>query len=346
MEDIKHLLDELTKLLAGYNALIQLQIGDRHYIRKVGDMNKLGESTKTVELQKGKRLFLPWLKEEIKQANICESTRKNHITMWRNLKEYASQVAFCELDNEYIVGYDRFLRVKGNSVNTIAKHMTLLRRYLHIALEQELIAKSPFTRYAIKREHTHRISLTEKQWMRIEKQLEEVELTPQEREVLDAFRFSCVTGLRFSDLKQVNVRNVIIINRAKWLVMRMQKTKNEIRLPLELLFGGIAWEILEKRKQSPAFNLPDNKQTNLLLRQALRKIGIEEHVTFHCARHTMATLLLGRGIPITTIQSLLGHSSIRTTQIYSAVTDRTIANDLMKGFVVKHASRGGNRGKE
>lgn len=346
MEHIQDLLDELTKKLAGHNALVQLQIGDRHYIRKIGDMNKLGESAKTIELQEANRRFLPWLKEEIEHANVCESTRKNHYTMWRNLKEYAPKVGFHELDSEYVIGYDRFLRSKGNSVNTIAKHMTLLRRYLHIALELELITKSPFTNYAIKMQHTHRFSLTERQRMKIERQLEEVALTAQEREVLDAFRFSCVTGLRFSDLKQLNARHIITINRAKWLVMNMQKTKHEIRLPLELLFGGLALEILETRKKTPTFDLPDNKQTNLLLRQALQKFGINEHVTFHCARHTMATLLLDRGIPITTIQSLLGHTSLRTTQIYSAVTDHTIANDLMKGFVIKPSLKGGYKNRK
>jgi len=51
---------------------------------------------------------------------------------------------------------------------------------------------------------------------------------------------------------------------------------------------------------------------------------------FHCGRHTCGTLLLYRGVSITTVQAILGHQSVKTTQIYSAVTDLTIEKELRK----------------
>ena len=67
-----------------------------------------------------------------------------------------------------------------------------------------------------------------------------------------------------------------------------------------------------------------NKQLSLLARQA----GLKKHISFHTARHTHATLLLYSGVNITTVQRLLGHRSVRTTQIYAEVMDRTIVQDL------------------
>lgn len=62
----------------------------------------------------------------------------------------------------------------------------------------------------------------------------------------------------------------------------------------------------------------------------MKQVGIKKNITFHCARHTFATLLIYRGVSITTIQKLLGHKSVKTTQVYSAVTDLTIEKELMK----------------
>ena len=53
-------------------------------------------------------------------------------------------------------------------------------------------------------------------------------------------------------------------------------------------------------------------------------------ITFHTARHTCATLLVHQGVPITTVQRLLGHTSVKTTQIYSEVMDETMIKDLMR----------------
>ena len=56
--------------------------------------------------------------------------------------------------------------------------------------------------------------------------------------------------------------------------------------------------------------------------------GIKKHITFHCARHTCATLLIHHGVPITTVQRLPGHASVKTTEIYSEILSNTIVKDL------------------
>jgi integrase len=71
-----------------------------------------------------------------------------------------------------------------------------------------------------------------------------------------------------------------------------------------------------------------NSDTNRILQKLVQMAGINKKITYHTARHTCATLLVHQGVPITTVQRILGHTSVRTTQIYSDVFAETLIKDL------------------
>lgn len=75
-------------------------------------------------------------------------------------------------------------------------------------------------------------------------------------------------------------------------------------------------------------HIPDNHDANVMLSEVVKTAKINKRVTWHTARHTCATLLVYQGVPITTVQKILGHSSLRTTQIYSEIMPRTVVKDL------------------
>lgn len=109
----------------------------------------------------------------------------------------------------------------------------------------------------------------------------------------------------------------------------MQKTNIEIKLPLELLFEGKALDIIDKYDSIEQMaSIPINADTNKILVEIAEKSKIKKHFTFHTARHTCATLLIHQGVAITTVQKLLGHTSVKTTEIYSEVLSSTIVKDL------------------
>ena len=110
------------------------------------------------------------------------------------------------------------------------------------------------------------------------------------------------------------------------------KTGTEVRLPLNLLFNGRAISILNRHRNdlNNFFNLKNNSNLNKELRLIARLAGLSKPFSFHTARHTYATLLLYKGVNITTVQKLLGHRSIKTTQIYGEVFSQTLVNDLKK----------------
>ena len=78
------------------------------------------------------------------------------------------------------------------------------------------------------------------------------------------------------------------------------------------------------------FCLRDNSNTNKELAIIARLAGLNKRISFHTARHTNATLLIYNGVNITTVQKLLGHKSVRTTQVYTNIMDMTIVHDLEK----------------
>ena len=139
--------------------------------------------------------------------------------------------------------------------------------------------------------------------------------------------------MRYSDFTQLSVNNLIKLDKHNlWIVFKSIKTNIEIQIPLYLLFQGKAMAILHKYSRNPnlLFSLKPNSSVN----KELKKIGelaqIQKHFSFHTARHTNASLLIYEGVPITTVQKLLGHQSVKTTEGYSNVFSSTIINDLKR----------------
>lgn len=150
------------------------------------------------------------------------------------------------------------------------------------------------------------------------------------------FLFSCYTGLRFSDITRLQKDNFHLIDGKWWLIFKSLKTGVTIKLPIYMLFDGKPIEIFKKyckrNFKSSLFGLSttSNSATNKQLKQLAQKVKVYKHISFHTARHTCATILLYNGVQLTTVQKLLGHQSIRTTEVYSDIMDMTVIRDLQK----------------
>ena len=131
----------------------------------------------------------------------------------------------------------------------------------------------------------------------------------------------------------VNSADFQLIDEDLWLIYTAIKTDVNIRLPLPLLFDGKAIAIYEHYRKAEldtlfGISILANSYVNRLLKRIARLAGIEKRLSFHMARHTNATLLLYNGAHITTVQKLLGHKSVKTTEVYSNIMDMTLIRDL------------------
>ena len=277
--------------------------------------------------------FLPFVEEEIATSVIKESTRKNLKTTWQLLAQFKPKLDFEELTTAFIHDFERYMYKKGLEMNTVAKHLKHLRTFVNAAIHKEYmdVQSAPFRMYKIKTcQHKHTFLLPEEMAMLEELKLEGSDLALKHS--LDAFLFCCYTGLRYSDFTALNEKNVTEISGRPWIVFRSVKTGVEVKLPVYLLFEGKAWKLLCKYegRWKHFFGLKSNTCVNNELKVIGKLAGIDKHFTFHSARHTNATLLLYNGVNITTVQKLLGHRNISTTQNYAEIMGKTIVKDLTK----------------
>ncbi|WP_321287821.1 site-specific integrase [uncultured Sunxiuqinia sp.] len=160
--------------------------------------------------------------------------------------------------------------------------------------------------------------------LRLPKEMEAYKLA------LDKYLFSLYTGLRFSDISELKPQSLVLEEGKEWLVLNTKKTSEPVRIPIHLLFEGRALDIFYNYVGSgvTVFPFQYNHLLNADLKKVIEHAGIKKKITFHTARHTTATFLLYKGVNITTVQKLLGHRRIETTQIYGKVMDMTLLNDL------------------
>lgn len=307
--------------------LVQVYFDGRSYISSSGNLNNLTGTA--IKVGRKENNLIEFMSKEIELATVRQSTKKLHLDTLHLLKEFSPDINLQELNSEYLQRLELFMQQKGSlSTNTIARHMKSLKRYINVARKKGIIINYPFLNYTIKTIQTHRDALTEKELEVLEKYREQLE---EPNEVLNAFLFSCYTGLRYSDVCIFTKQHIRTINRKRWIVLRMGKTNKEVRIPISTIFEGKALQLTRSilRPRGTLFRLDNNQQTNRVLRIIAKQVGIKK-ITFHTARHTCATLLLYRGVSITTVQTILGHQSVKTTQIYSAVTDLTLERELKK----------------
>jgi len=144
-------------------------------------------------------------------------------------------------------------------------------------------------------------------------------------EIKEAYLFSCYTGLRFSDVRALQWGDIRQDNNNKtWVAYRQKKTQKQEYLLLAKPTLDILNAKWRKADTEPVFGLQENKEVNQKLKSFAAAVGIDgKKVTFHTARHTATTLLL-MDSSIEEVSRILGHSEIRTTQIYAKVLDKQV----------------------
>lgn len=150
-----------------------------------------------------------------------------------------------------------------------------------------------------------------------------------------AFLFSALTGLRWSDIEKLKWNEVCYSDENGFhLRYEQEKTGSKETLPISEEARSFLGELGQpNEKVFPG--LKYSAWNNLKLREWMMRAGINKTITFHCARHTYATLHLSAGTDIFTVSKMLGHKSLKNTQIYAKIVDekkRVAANSIRLGI--------------
>lgn len=271
--------------------------------------------------------------QRLHSGNLVVGTfrrHKNYARVFLNFIAYKYQrndLRVDEVTKSLIADYEEYLfRVLGYSHNTLIKYMRFLNQATSKAIDLDTLSKDPFIGISYKEEETDRGFLDEKELATIMK-------TPIKEKHLDFIRdtfvFSCFTGLAYSDVAELKTNNIIHINDESWLLVRRKKTRVLSQIPLL----PQALEILEKYKSFVSSDnrllpLPCNQVINRQLKEVQQKCNLSKNLTFHLARHTFATLALSKGVSLETVNKILGHKKLSTTQIYAKVLTPKIAYEM------------------
>jgi integrase len=198
------------------------------------------------------------------------------------------------------------------SENTKNMYYRCLTWCLNQAVKDGLIEKNPALGIAPPRHED-----VERAYLTIE-ELKTLSATSYgHKEICNAFIFSCLTGLRFSDIVKLKWGDVQEDGRR--IVFRMKKTTRLQYLDISEQARKVMGDAGEA--SALVFNLPTQHTVNTCIKEWVKTAGIKKHITFHCARHTFATLMLTFGSDIYTVSKLLGHASVKTTEIYAKIVD-------------------------
>ncbi|HTQ29350.1 MAG TPA: site-specific integrase [Puia sp.] len=234
---------------------------------------------------------------------------------------------------EFINSYDLFLKQAYNlHKNTINKYHSRLRTLLLRAHAEGLLAKQPYSNFKLVSVKTDREFLNEVEL----KKIVDVNLSHNKSldKVRDLFIFSCYTGLRFQDAQNLTTDNLTVYKGKPFIRYAQEKTGSPVDIPVL----PIVKKIFEKYQGEPErviLNklLPkiSNQKVNSYLKIVADQAGVHKKITHHVARHTFATTVcLNNGMPLEDVSKLLGHSSLKTTQVYGRITQDRLQKSMEK----------------
>jgi site-specific recombinase XerD len=255
-----------------------------------------------------------------------EVTRK-HLTNFIKEKYNRSDMGLKEIDYLFITDFEVYLlTTAGCGHNTTAKFMQFFKRIIIIAKNNGWLISDPFINYKIRLKKVDRGYLQQKE---VEAIMSKKFSTKRLEQVRDIFVFSCFCGLAYIDVKKLRKENIrTSFDGNLWIIGKREKTDVSFSIPLL----DIPRKILDKYEGTLPDNrilpVPSNQKMNAYLKEIGTLCEIDKELTFHLARHTFATLTLSKGVSIESVSKMLGHTNIKTTQIYAKITDSKISHDM------------------
>lgn len=262
-------------------------------------------------------------KATLQKYNVC----KRHFSEFLEKQYKRSDLKLTELTYVVVREFDLYLRTEvGQNPNTATKTMKTFKTITLLGQKMGVLLHDPFMNHRFHIEPVNRGFLTDEEILLIANKdlgISRLEL------VRDIFIFSCFTGLAYIDVSNLTPNHIVTLGDKQWIMTQRQKTSVETNvLLLEIPKAIIAKYGGKTYRNGKLFPMLTNQKTNSYLKEIADICGIKKNLTFHLARHTFATMSLSKGVPMESVSKMLGHTNIRTTQIYARITNKKIEHDM------------------
>lgn len=284
--------------------------------------------------------MLQWMQNEVERMAYNEKTIEHYSLLLRRLEQFGELKSWSDLTTENIYRFDEWLHklpgrlsdarqkmgesvsVKSGAVHNYHKNLKAL---LYRAVEYGIIETNPYSRLRGKFAAVDRNKvdyLTDEEI----KDFMDVQLKPgtQVAVARDLFIIQMFTGLSYSDMQALDIRDYSLVN-GVW-ISRGERIKTGVAFVSQLLPPVV--EVLERyNMQVPKM---DNADYNRLLKAIGTVAGIDKRIHSHMGRHTFATWMLSHGASIENVSQMLGHANIMQTQKYAKVLAKSVHADFDK----------------
>lgn len=265
--------------------------------------------------------FYAYFNQKVASLDRKQETLRQYNSQINKLKRYAPVFYLDDVTHEWLNGYKKHLKGKGNTGNTIWSGFKFLKTFIDMAVNDGLIA-DPFRNYEMPEYNPPQTNyLDKKEVKEIEKFINKAECPPALKEAGTWFLIGCHTGMRISDLKAFDRKKRIIGGR---LVFKTQKTGQMVGLPispkLKALLQSVEYKPLSIHEVI----------YNRLLKVLAAAVGITKHISSHTARHTAGMLMADAGVSIEVAAEILGHSSTKHTQVYYKISNKRLDMEMKK----------------
>lgn len=286
-------------------------------------------------VRKGRMTLAAWVEKYTKDENgLTPASMRSKRNAQARVEQYLLYIGkpnlgLKEVDKDFCKGFIAFLKTctfnngkKTLGSTTCRIFMNRLAAALNMAVREGLIDSNPFKLLDAKEKPQKKSAIRE--FLTIE-ELRTLIATPCRYDIVKkAFLFSCFTGLRYSDMMALKWNEIHKAADGKTLYIEHEqvKTKNTVTIPLSN--EALKWMPRKSKDSERVFHQLHITSTTVevVLGEWMQEAGIQKHITYHCSRHTAATLLLTLGADLYTVSKILGHQSIRMTEVYAKIVDK------------------------
>lgn len=303
--------------------------------QRILDIQKVG----LVSWEKVQRanITLSQLLDEFAKDNgdLSESTGRSKRNAKARMDEYLASIkrpniTLAELDKDFCKGFIAFLKTctfnqgkKTLSSTTCRIFVNRINSALNKAVRDGLMERNPFALLE-KNEKPQKVKAN-REFLTIEELKKLMNVSCRYEIVKKAFIFCCFTALRYSDMQTLRWSEIHTSadGNTFYIEHKQVKTHNIVVVPLSK--EAMKW--MPERVEGNDVVFHDLKITSttveVLLKEWTEEAGIQKHITFHCSRHTAATMLLTLGANLYVVSKILGHRSIKMTEVYAKIVDKT-----------------------